>query len=180
MKDPSFLKAMIQRVHARRVLEIGTSDGTSALAMAEMLPEDGTLLTCEINVGLANLARKRLGRYSHGRKVEVLVGPAIETLSTLQGPFDLIFVDADTPSYVRYYHIALGLLAPTGVLLMDNTQGMALAGVHPATDPAIATIQELGRLIQSDSRITAQLMGVRDGVLMVSWATQPITNTRNV
>jgi caffeoyl-CoA O-methyltransferase len=177
MKDPSFLKAMVQKGHARRVLEIGTFDGTSALAMAEMLPEDGTVLTCEINAGLATLARKRLGRSPHGRKVEVLVGPAAETLRDLTGPFDLIFVDADTPNYVHYYRRALELLAPSGVLLMDNTQGMALRPVDHTKDPAIAAIRELAQLVQSDSRINAQLMGVRDGVLVVTWAAQASRTT---
>ena len=172
MKDPSFLKATVQKVRARRVLEIGTSDGSSALAMAEMLPEDGTVLTCEINAGLATLARKRLGRSPHGKKVEVLVGPANETLRTLTGPFDLIFVDADTRNYVHYFHRALELLAPTGTLLMDNTQGMALGPVDASQDPAIGAIQELARLSRTDTRINAQLMAVRDGVLVVTWASQ--------
>jgi predicted O-methyltransferase YrrM len=169
MKDPSFLKTMVQKGRARRVLEIGTSDGSSALAMAEMLPEDGTVLTCEINAGLAALARKRLGRSPHGTKVEVHVGPAKETLGNLTGPFDLIFIDADTRNYV-HYHRSLELLAPSGKLLMDNTQGMALGPVDPSLDPAIAAIQELARLIQSDTRINSELMAVRDGVLVVSWA----------
>jgi caffeoyl-CoA O-methyltransferase len=172
MKDPSFLKTMVQKVHARRVLEIGTFDGTSALAMAEMLPEDGTVLTCEINAGLAALARKRLGRSPHGRKVEVLVGPAMETLPVVRGPFDLIFIDADTRNYVHYYRRALDLLAPTGMLLMDNTQGMALGPVDPTRDPAVAAIQELACLTRADTRISAQLVRVRDGVLVVTWAAQ--------
>jgi len=170
MKDPSFLKTMVQQVRARRVLEIGTFDGFSALAMAEMLPEDGTVLTCEINAGLAALARKRLGRSPHGTKVEVLVGPARETLGTLTGPFDLIFVDADTRNYVHYYHRSLELLAPSGRLLMDNTRGIALGHVDPSLDPAIVAIQELARLIRSDTRINSELMAVRDGVLVVTWA----------
>jgi caffeoyl-CoA O-methyltransferase len=172
MKDPSFLKTMVQKIQARRVLEIGTFDGTSALAMAEVLPEDGTVLTCEINAGLATLARKRLGRSPHGRKVEVVVGPAMETLSTVTGSFDLIFVDADTRNYVHYYRRALELLTPTGVLLMDNTQGMALGPVDPTKDPAIAAIHELACLIQSDTRLSAQLMAVRDGVLVLTWLPQ--------
>ena len=173
MKDPSFLKTMVQKLHARRVLEIGTSDGTSALAMAEVLPDDGTVVTCEINAGLATLARKRVGRSPHGRKIEVVLGPAMETLFTIAGPFDLIFVDADTPNYPRYYHRGMELLKPSGALLMDNTQGMALGAVNHAKDPAIAAIQELARLLQSDTRVTAELVGVRDGVLVVTWAASP-------
>lgn len=173
MKDPSFLKAMAQKIRAQRVLEIGTADGTSALAMAEMLPDSGSLVTCEINSGMAILARKRLGRTPHGQKIEVIVGPALETLPTLTGLFDLIFVDADTKNYVHYYRRLLELLAPGGMLLMDNTQGMALRSIDPTKDPAIAAIQELANLVQSDARVNAQLMGVRDGVLVVTWASRP-------
>lgn len=172
MKDPSFLKTMVQTLGARRVLEIGTSDGSSALAMAETLPEDGTVLTCEINAGLATLARKRLGRSPHGKKVDIVVGPARETLATLTGPFDLIFVDADTRNYVHYYHRSLELLAPSGSLLMDNTQGIAMGQVDPSLDPAIAAIQELAHLIRSDGRINAELKAVRDGVLVIAWASR--------
>lgn len=168
MKDPTFLKTMVKRLGARRALEIGTFDGTSALAMAEMLPDDGTLITCEINAGLAALARKRLGRSPHGHKVEVRVGPALEILPTLAGRFDLIFVDADTKNYVQYYRRGLELLEPGGVLLLDNTQGMTLDGVEPAGDPAIAAIQELKRLVTSERGITADLVPVRDGVLVVT------------
>lgn len=170
MKNPLFLKTMVQKIRARRVLEIGTSHGASALAMAEVLPEDGTILTCEINADIASLARTRLERAPHGRKVEVRVGPALETLPAVKGPFDLIFVDADTRNYVHYFRLALELMAPTGVLLMDNTRGMTLGPVDRPMDPAVATIQELARLVQSDSRVSAHLMDVRDGVLVVTWA----------
>ena len=168
MKDPTFLKTMVKRVGARRVLEIGTFDGTSAIAMAETLPDDGTLITCEINPGFVALARKRLSRSPHGHKIDVRVGPALETLPSLAGWFDLIFVDADTKNYVQYYRRGLELLAPAGALLLDNTQGMALGAVDPAADPAIAAIQELRQLVTADRTITADLVPVRDGVLVVT------------
>ena len=170
MKEPSFLKAMAQKVQARRVLEIGTFDGTSALALAESLPDDGTVITCEINAGLATLARKRLGRSPHGRKVEVRVGPALDTLPELAGPFDLIFVDADTANYAQYYRRAMALLAPACMLLMDNMQGVTLGDVDPRGDPSIAAVQELGRLLASDARVKAELFAVRDGVMVITLA----------
>ena len=168
MKDPTFLKTMVKRVGARRVLEIGTFDGTSAIAMAETLPDDGTLITCEINPGFVALARKRLSRSPHGHKIDVRVGPALETLPSLAGWFDLIFVDADTKNYVQYYRRGLELLAPAGALLLDNMRGMTLGAVDPAADPAIAAIQELRQLVTADRTITADLVPVRDGVLVVT------------
>ena len=168
MKEPGFLKMMVQKVGARRVLEIGTFDGTSALALAESLPEDGTVVTCEINAGLATLARKRLGRSPHGPKVEVLVGAALDTVPSLTGPFDLIFIDADTANYVRYYRLAMSLLAPSGILLMDNMRGVAMDGVDAKGDPSILAVQELGRLLAADARVTAELFAARDGVMVVT------------
>src|SRR5207245_11794166 len=110
IREATVLKAMLHKAQARQGLEIGTFDGTSALAMAEMLPADGTVITCEINPGFASLARKRFSRSPHGRKIEVLVGPALETLRNLTGRLDLIFIDAATENYVRYYQRALDLL----------------------------------------------------------------------
>ncbi len=120
------------------------------------------------------LAHKRLGRSSHSRKVEVLVGSALETLRNVTGPFDLIFIDADMQNDVRYSHRALELLAPSGMLLVDNTQGMVLAPVDPGQDPAIAAIQELARLTESAPRISAGLMRVCDGVLVITRADQAV------
>lgn len=168
MKEPGFLKMIAQQFRPRRVLEIGTFDGTSALALAESIPDDGTVLTCEINPGLATLARKRLGRSPHGQKVEVRVGPALDTLPGLTGPFDLIFIDADTANYTRYYHLALSLLAPTGVLLMDNMRGVTLGDVDPQGDPSIAAVLELGRVLAAAPGVTAELVDVRDGVMVIT------------
>jgi len=168
MKEPAFLKTMVQKVKARQVLELGAFDGTSALAMAEMLPEGGTVVTCEINPGLATLARKRFGRSPHGKKIDVRVGPALETLPGLAGPFDLIFVDADTANYVHYYLHAMRLLAPAGIILMDNMRGATLGDVKSHGDSSIAAVQELGRLIASDARVSAELVSVRDGVMVIT------------
>jgi len=170
MKEPTFLKAMVQKAQARQVLEIGTFDGTSALAMAEMLPADGTVITCEINPGLASLARKRFSRSPHGRKIEVLVGPASATLGSLTGPFDLIFIDADTENYVHYYYRAMDLLAQTGVLLLDNMRGITLDPVDHGRDPVVRAIEELSLIIAADTRVVADFKAVRDGVLVITMA----------
>jgi caffeoyl-CoA O-methyltransferase len=168
MKEVAFLKGMVQKVHARNILEIGAFDGTSALAMAECLPEDGKVITCEINAGLAGLARKRAGRHPHGHKVDVRLGPALETLPQLAGPFDLIFIDADTRNYVEYYRYAMTLLSPTGVLLIDNMQASELVLPAPVTDASAAAIQELARELAADSQLDAVLTPVRDGVMVVT------------
>src|SRR5436309_54839 len=118
--EAAFLKVMIQALRARRVLEIGTFTGYSALAMAEALPDEGSVLTCEIDPESAAFARRYWDKSPHGRKITVRVGPALETLRTLTGPFDVIFIDADKANYVHYYRRAKELIAPTGVILIDN------------------------------------------------------------
>jgi predicted O-methyltransferase YrrM len=167
MKEAAFLKSMVQKLHPRRVLEIGTGDGTSALAMAESLSDDAMVITCEINAGLATLARKRIARSAHAGRVEVRVGRALETLSVLTGPFDLIFIDADTENYLSYYQRARELLTPSGVLLIDNMQGLMLGDVDPKLDPAIASIREVSRLI-ANAGLKTEYVPVRSGVLVVT------------
>ncbi len=174
MKEVIFLKRMTQQVKARRILEVGTFDGTSALAMAECLPDDGELITCEINAGLAGLARKRARGHAHGHKVDIRTGPALETLRHLAGPFDLIFIDADTQNYVHYFHLALEMLQPSGVLLIDNMRAseLVLTGEGHERDKSAAAILELARELASDSKLDAQLAPVRDGVMVITSKTR--------
>jgi caffeoyl-CoA O-methyltransferase len=167
MKEPGFLKMMVQKRQARRVLEVGTFDGTSALAMAEALPDDGTVLTCEIDGKSAACARRFWDTSPHGKKIEVRVGPALETLAALKGPYDLIFIDADKGNYVNYYRRAKDLLAPAGVILIDNVlwSGEVL-NTNPG-EPSTRAIQELNRVVASDPRVTAALLTLRDGVFVI-------------
>src|SRR2546425_6362511 len=104
--------------------------------MAEALPEGGTVLTCEIDPESAAFARRFWDKSPHGRKIEVRVGPALETLRTLTGPFDVIFIDADKANYVSYYRRAQVVLAPTRVVPIDkmlsSRQGPGAGGPCPA------------------------------------------------
>ena len=168
--EGAFLKVMARAVGAKRVLEIGTFTGYSALAMAEALPDDGTVLTCEIDPDAATVARRHWEQSPQGNKIHVRVGPALETLTALHGPFDLIFIDADKANYVHYYRRALDLVAPAGVILIDNVlwSGRVLT---TAPDPSTAAIQELNRVVASDSRVTAVLLTLRDGVFVIKLKT---------
>ncbi len=166
--EGAFLKMMVQVVGARRILEIGMFTGYSALSMAEVLPEDGHLITCEIEARSAEMARKYFARSAHGHKIEVRLGPALETVRDLSGPFELIFIDADKVNYVNYYRRALELIAPHGVILIDNVLWSGEVLREPPPDSSTAAIQELNRLVASDSRVTAVLLTIRDGVLMIA------------
>lgn len=165
--EGAFLKMMTQLVQATRVLEIGMFTGYSALCFAEVLPAEGTVLTCEIDEKSAALARQYFARTPVGRKIEIRMGPALESMRHLKGPFDLIFIDADKINYVNYYRRALDLLAPHGVILIDNVLWDGEVLKQPPPDEKTAAIQELNRVVAADPRVTAVLVTIRDGVLVV-------------
>ena len=165
--EGAFLKMMAQLVGAKRVLEIGMFTGYSALCFAEVLPEDGRVITCEIEADTAALGKTYFAKSPHGKKIEIRLGSALETMRELAGPFDLIFIDADKLNYLNYYRRALDLLAPQGVILIDNVLWDGDVLRQPPPDEKTAAIQELNRTVANDPRVTAVLVTIRDGVLVV-------------
>lgn len=165
--EGAFLKMMAQLVRATRVLEVGMFTGYSALCFAEALPDDGRVITCEIDELSAALGRKHFANSPHGKKIEIRLGPALETMGELSGPFDVIFIDADKMNYLNYYRRAIDLLAPTGVILIDNVLWDGEVLKQPAHDEKTAAIQELNRTVAADSGVTAVLVTIRDGVLVI-------------
>ena len=115
-----FLELLVFATGARRVLEIGTYSGYSALSMAAGLPEGGHIDTCELEQKHADVANRYIGRSPFADRITVHVGPAIETVSRLDGPYDLVFVDADKVGYDAYYEAVLPKLAPSGLIVFDN------------------------------------------------------------
>jgi caffeoyl-CoA O-methyltransferase len=118
--EGQLLKMLVATTGARRVLEIGTFTGYSALSMAAALPADGRLISCEIDERHAEMARRFIARSPYREQIEVRVGPALETLRRIEGSFDFIFIDADKPSYVDYFEAALPLLDSRGLMAVDN------------------------------------------------------------
>ncbi len=165
--EGAFLQMMAQLVEAKRVLEVGMFTGYSALCFAEAVPEDGSVITCEIDEKSAAMGRRYIARSPHGNKITVRMGPALETMRTLTGPFDLIFIDADKTNYLNYYRRALDLLAPQGVILIDNVLWSGDVLKQPPPDASTAAIQEFNRTVSTDPRVTAVLVTIRDGVLVV-------------
>jgi predicted O-methyltransferase YrrM len=165
--EGAFLKMMAQLVHAKQVLEIGMFTGYSALCFAEALPADGRVVTCEIDEESAALARTFLSRSPVGKKIEIRMGSALDTMRELSGPFDLIFIDADKVNYVNYFLRALDLISPQGVILIDNVLWNGDVLKHPPPDDRTAAIQELNRVVAADQRVTAVLVTIRDGVFVI-------------
>lgn len=165
--EGAFLKMMARLVGATRVLEIGMFTGYSALCFAEVLPDYGRVITCEIDPEPAALAARYFAKSPQGQKIEVRMGPALDTLRDLTSPFDVIFIDADKVNYLNYYERALDLIAPSGVILIDNVLWSGDVLVQPPPDRSTAVIQELNRKIATDPRVTAVLVTIRDGVFVV-------------
>jgi caffeoyl-CoA O-methyltransferase len=161
------LLAMLVRLSgARSVVEVGTFTGYSALAMAEALPDDGELLSCELDPANVATARAHFAASPHGDRIRVAPGPALDTLRALpERSVDLVFVDADKEGYPDYYEEALRLLVQGGLLVVDNVlwSGRVLA---PRDDEARAIVA-MSERVRHDARVEHVLLTVRDGVLLV-------------
>lgn len=170
--EGQFLKFIVGMMNARSILEIGVFTGYSALAMAEALPEDGTLVACEIDPYAASFAQKQFESTKDGKKIELIVGNAVESIQKLNDAgksFDLIFIDADKLGYQTYFDtiMAGSLLAPNGIICVDNTlmQGQPfLSGSKTLNGDAIA---RFNLSLVGDSRIEQVLLPLRDGITLI-------------
>lgn len=159
------LNALVFATGARRVLEVGTFVGYSALMMASALPDDGELVTCDVDPDATAIARKYWAKSEHGKKIRLELGPALETMDGLKAPFDLVFIDADKESYPDYYEKALGLIGPRGLIVVDNVLwGGKIINPDRASGKAIAALNDR---VQADSRVKNVLLTVRDGLMLI-------------
>jgi caffeoyl-CoA O-methyltransferase len=162
-----FLQTLVWASKARRVLEIGTYSGYSALSMAAALPDDGELITCDVWEEAHEMAKRYAAESPHGRKIDFRLGPALETIESLEGPFDLVFIDADKENYINYFHATLPLLAERGLIVFDNTlwSGRVVPG-HDDGSPQTKAFKELNDALASDPRGVVVMLPVRDGVTL--------------
>jgi caffeoyl-CoA O-methyltransferase len=159
--EGAFLSFMVFLKQPQRVLEIGTFTGWSSIAMASALPRGGSLVTCDVNEETTAIARRYADEAGVADRIEYRLGPAIDTLASLDGPFDLVFIDADKGGYVDYYEAALPKLAPDGVILADNT----LFGL---ADGEIADhIERFNEHVRADDRVETVLLTIREGVTLI-------------
>ena len=162
-----FLEMLVHLSGACRVLEIGTFSGYSALSMAPALPAGGRIVTCEVDPEIAAVARRHFENSPWGDRIELRVGPALETIATLEGPFDLVFVDAEKTEYRDYYEAVLPLLSERGVIAVDNVlwSGRVL---DPADDShSTRAIRAFNDHVAADERVVAGMVTVRDGVTLI-------------
>ncbi|MBW3582248.1 MAG: class I SAM-dependent methyltransferase [Euryarchaeota archaeon] len=163
--EGAFLRLLVGAIGAKRVLEVGTFTGYSALAMAEALPEDGEVVTLDVDADAVAIAQEHWSRSPHGKKIVSVIGDARETIIGQKGPFDLVFIDADKESYLVYYEAALARLRPGGLIIVDNTLwGGAVLEPKETSDLAIVAFNEH---VRADDRVENVLLTVRDGMMLV-------------
>jgi caffeoyl-CoA O-methyltransferase len=165
--ESRLLEALIVISGARRVLEVGTFTGFGALTMAAALPDDGEVVTLERDPDTAAIARDNIESSEQGHKVRLIVGDAREELGKLEGPFDLVYIDAWKSDYPHYYEAAVPLLSPRGIMVADNV----LRGgrvLDEAADGSVAATRAFNQRVQTDERVHNALLTVGDG-LMLAW-----------
>ena len=162
-----FLELLVFALGARRVLEIGTFSGYSAIAMAAGLAEGGLITTCELNPVHAAAARENIAASPYAARIEVVEGPALETIARLEGPFDLVFVDADKAGYRAYFEAVLPKLAPRGLVVADNTLwgGQVVDEADESEDTR--ALRAFNDALADDPRVVCVQLPVRDGVTIV-------------
>ena len=171
--EGQLLKMLVSISRSKRVLEIGMFTGYSALAIAEALPDDGYLLACEVDEYVSEFAIDCFAASPHGKKIEVKVGAAKETMEKLieaGESFELAFIDADKGGYIDYLNLLLDtkLLAPNGFICVDNTlmQGQPYLSSEKRTDNGEA-IARFNRFVAEDPRVEQVLIPIRDGLTII-------------
>jgi predicted O-methyltransferase YrrM len=153
------LHLLARAVGARAILEIGTLAGYSTIWMARALPDDGRLVTLEINARHAEVARANIARAALAQRVELRLGPALDTLARLEaegaGPFDLAFIDADKPNIPAYFKWALRLSRPGSLIVVDNVVRDGTVIEADSLDAAVQGVRRLNELMASEPRVSA-------------------------
>jgi caffeoyl-CoA O-methyltransferase len=165
-----FMQLLARMIGARRTLEIGTFTGYSALAVALALPDDGSVLTCDISREYTDLARRYWEKAGVAHRIDLRIAPALETLDALlagggAGSFDLAFIDADKTGYDAYYERCLQLLRPGGVIAVDNVLWSGKVA-RPAEDADTAALQAFNLKLRDDNRIDLSLLPIGDGLTL--------------
>ncbi len=167
--EAALLRWLVSIIKPTRAIEIGTFTGYSALAIAEAMPDDGRLLTCDVNKGWADIAQRFWKRAGVAHKIDLKLAPAIETLRALapSEQFGFAFVDADKESYQLYYDELLPRLPPGAVLVVDNALWGGRVTDRAANDVETSAIRAFNEHVANDRRVEALIVPVGDGVMLI-------------
>jgi predicted O-methyltransferase YrrM len=163
-----FMGWLVQLTQAKHILEVGTYTGYSSLVMALNLPEDGKIITCDIDPNSTKIAQQFWLAAGVEDRIEQRMGPALETLATLPlNHFDLIFIDADKRQYENYYEAAYQLLRPGGIILIDNVFWEGDVADESKQEPQVQAIRALNARLHADLRVHLAMIPIGDGLTLV-------------
>ncbi len=170
-EEGAALAMLVRLIGARKVLEIGTFTGYSSTAMALALPADGRILCCDVSEEWTDIARRAWADAGVADRVELRLGPAVDTLDDLlaadeAGTFDLAFIDADKENYAAYYERALRLVRPGGLIAIDNVLWSGRVADPSVNDDNTVAIRELNAQIAADERVDVAMLPVADGLTL--------------
>jgi caffeoyl-CoA O-methyltransferase len=162
-----FLEFIVYMTGARRILELGTFSGYSAISMAAALPPDGRIDTCEVEEEHAAVARRYIEEAGHADRITIHMGPAVDTIGRLEGEFDFVFIDADKENYVNYYEAVLPRLSERGLIAADNTLWSGRVIDEADQDESTLAIRAFNDHVRDDERVVSVMLSVRDGVTLI-------------
>jgi caffeoyl-CoA O-methyltransferase len=164
----AFMTLLVRAMGARRALELGTFTGYSAICIARGLPGDGELVSCDVNEEWAGIARRHFDRAGLAERIDLRLGPALDTLRAMPAtdPFDFAFIDADKVGYLDYYEETLRLLRPGGLAMIDNVLRGGRVVQPDHDDEGDRVVLELNRRIAADERVDVAMLGVSDGITL--------------
>ena len=159
------LSVLSKLIRPKVVLEIGTFTGYSALCLAEGLSPQGVLHTIDINEELLDFQRSYFDKSDYGSQIFQHLGPAVDIIPTLDTKFDLVFMDADKPNYINYFHQIIDKLNPSGVIISDNVlwSGKVIETLDP-NDTSTQIVLDYNKLLKEDQRLETVLLPIRDGL----------------
>jgi caffeoyl-CoA O-methyltransferase len=161
------LEFLVFALGARRVLELGTYSGYSSISMAAALPTGGRIDTCEVDETHAEVARRYIEEAGYSDRITVHLGPALETISRLDGEFDFVFIDADKENYINYYEAVLPRLSERSLMAADNTLWSGRVLDESEQEAGTRAIRAFNEHVRGDTRVVSVMLSVRDGVTLI-------------
>ena len=166
--EGKLLQMLIKISNTKRVVEIGTFTGFSALVMAEALPEEGIVTTCENNQTYADIAMRYFKKSPHGKKINLKLGPALKTLKEIPDSCEeFVFIDADKPSYSCYFDEAVRILLPGGIIIVDNVFWRYKIFKKKISNENAKAIADFNEKVNRDDRVEKVMLSVRDGIYLI-------------
>jgi predicted O-methyltransferase YrrM len=162
-----FLEFLVRLKGAKNVLELGTFTGWSSISMAKGLPPGGRITTCDVEEETTAIAKRYAEEAGVVDRIDYRLGPGLETLETLDGPFDLVFIDADKPNYVNYYEAVLPKLAEDGLIVADNVLWSGSVVEENPEREGTPEIKAFNDHVMADERVECVMLTVRDGMTLI-------------